>query len=118
MDASELSRAQSVIWIREQCRDSERSCRRTHLAIGGVNLALERIEPAIGENELNLQLAQPFIAVALSQKKSREIDVRLLGNVKVNLDRIHGRNGRQFATPRSDEITNLAGRNTGQTVNR
>src|SRR6266568_2598620 len=92
-NAPELTRAEGIIWIWKQRCHSEGSGGRADLSNGCVNLALDRIGGSIGEDQFNFQFSEAFVPVALGGEQFCEVDIGLLGDVVVHLDRIHRRDG-------------------------
>ena len=63
---------------------------RVDLAVGDVKLALVRVDGAVGQHELQLELATARLALALDGVHADVAQVLLLGGGEVGLDRIDG----------------------------
>ena len=63
---------------------------RVDLAIGDVKLACVRVDGAVGQHELQLELPSVRLALALDRVHAHVAQVLLLGGGEVGLDRIDG----------------------------
>jgi hypothetical protein len=92
---------------REQAREADGARPHVHLAVCKIELAFLRIGGAIGQNQLEGVLAEVGLAQFRRRKAALKIEIFLLADREVNLDRIERRDGRDGGAGWTDQRSDL-----------
>ena len=110
-----LARAQNEIRVGEKADDLQRAGVGIDLPVGEEKLSGLRVNRTVGKNQLQFKIG---FGAAARRVVPPEIQIRLFADLKINLDRIDGRNGREHAARLSDQIADLRQRESRQTIHR
>ncbi len=110
-----LARAQQVIGVGKKADDLQRAGVGIDLPVGEEKPSRLRVNRAVGKKQLQFEIG---LGAAARRVVPPEIEIRLFADLKINLDRIKGRNGREHAARLSHQIADLRLRHARQTIHR